>query len=1199
MALCLFSFLVVFLCLVLGGNCLFDQLLEPFYAWAETGRLLHTAKTGKGVVLGQGVGGTSSVLLLTLLWREQNRKMLIVTSTPSAAEHLWSDLSQLVGEDCCHLFPAYDLLAHEEAYEKEVAGQRLSVLEKLLADDKIMVITSWPALVRKVLPPRELVGFILPVALGDELEREQFLRQLVTMGYNRVAKVETSGEFSVRGDIIDLYPLNQPDPLRFEFFGDEVDSIRTFDPESQKSVAKREKVLILPAREGLWTMEQFVTARPMLESSLNQQCARLRKASTGERREEAASFLEKRYGELLEKVANGLVFPGMDRFLPLIRSDLVPFWTYLPDALFVLHEPIRGSEYFRSIEEENTRMFGGFIERGLVLPEETKLYLSLTEIQDFLTQQAKVHLSMLNRTLKGSKVTTTVGFPMRSAPDYASKFSKVIKDLKDRLQKRWVVVLGVFGEERRRGMAESLKAEDLLVNSWPETGPLVPGQLYSAPLSLHEGVELPADKLLLLTETELYGRKRRPKRVKARFGKEGIKLSDFGELAIGDYVVHINHGIGRNLGIKKLEIGGAEREYLEIEYADQDRLFVPTDQLNLIQKYIGFEENPPRINRLGGGDWQKVKKRVQESIKEMADKLLVLYADRFMAKGYAYPPDTVWQKEFEEAFFYEETADQLRTVMEIKKVMESDRPMDRLLCGDVGYGKTEVAMRAAFKAVTDGKQVALLVPTTILAQQHYQTFIQRFSGYPVNIGLLSRFQSPSEQEKVVKGLINGTIDLVIGTHRLLSKDVSFKDLGLLIVDEEQKFGVTHKERLKELKKNVDALTITATPIPRTLHMSLIGIRDISLIETPPEDRFPVKTYVIEFNEEVVAEAIRRELERGGQVFFVYNRVKTIDRMAGYLQQLIPEARVDIAHGQMSEDQLEEIMLSFYEGASDILVCTTIIENGLDIPNVNTIIVYDADRLGLSQLYQLRGRVGRSNRVAYAYFTFRKDKLLSEVAEKRLATIRDFTDLGSGFKIAQRDLEIRGAGNLLGPEQHGHIAAIGFDLYCRLLEEAMKERRGEKKPDTPDPTIEIAMDAYISENLIGDPAQKVEIYKKIAAINSLVEADAVEEEIEDRFGELPPPARNLVEIARLKVLAKQLGINTITTERGDLVARFLPGLALDGERISALLINHRGQIRYQPGRQQILRWRTAGRGMAESWKLVKDSLLYLLEEKKSV
>lgn len=1190
----MFSFLYC-----LGGYYLFKQLLEPLRAWVETKTLLAGVQSKTGAVMGQGVRGTPSLLLLATLWRELDQKMLIVTSTPTAADRLTAELAALIGTECCLHFPAYDLLAHEEAYEKEVAGQRLFVLSRLLTGEKQIVITSWPALVRKVLPPQELTTFMIRVAIGAELGRDYFLRQLVTVGYNRVSKVEAPGEFSVRGDIIDLYPLDRPHPLRIEFFGDEIDSIRTFNPETQKSVDKLEAITILPAREGLWTMEQFQTGRRAIESFVQRQSERLRKLEANKNSQEGAAFLQKRFAELLEKIENGLIFPGMDRFLPLLHAELVPFWTYLPDALVVLHEPVRGSEYLRTLEEENTRIIGGFLERGHILPEETRIYLSLNEIQASLAAQARLHLSTINRTLKGSKVDSVLSFPMRMAPDYAGQFKKLIQDLKKRVEKRWTVVLGVPGVERRRSLAEALRAEELLTNDWPDDGVLVPGQIYLAPLSLGEGVELPADKLLLLTETELYGRKRRPKKGKARYGKEGLKLSDLGELQVGDYVVHVNHGIGKYLGIKKLEIGGASREYLEIEYADADRLYVPTDQVGMVQKYFGLEENPPRVNRLGGSDWQKVKNRVQESIKDMADKLLTLYADRFMAKGYAYPADTVWQKEFEEAFVYEETLDQLRAIDEIKKDMESDRPMDRLLCGDVGYGKTEVAMRAAFKAVTDGKQVAVLVPTTILAQQHFQTFTQRFSGYPVNIGLLSRFQSPAEQERVVKGLKTGTIDLVIGTHRLLSKDVAFKDLGLMIVDEEQKFGVTHKERLKELKKNVDALTLTATPIPRTLHMSMIGIRDISVIETPPEDRYPVKTYVIEYNEEIIAEAIRREMERGGQVFFVYNRVKTIDQMASYLQQLVPEARIDIAHGQMSEDQLEEVMLSFYEGTSDLLVCTTIIENGLDIPNVNTIIVYDADRLGLSQLYQLRGRVGRSNRVAYAYFTFRKDKLLSEVAEKRMATIRDFTDLGSGLKIAQRDLEIRGAGNLLGAEQHGHIAAIGFDLYCRLLEEAMTERRGEKKPDTPDPTIEVAMDAFIEEEYISDPAQKVEMYKKIAAITSLLEADEVEEELEDRFGDLPTATRNLLEIARLKVLAKQLGISAVTTERGDLVARFLPGLALDAERITALLVGYKGQVRYQPGRQPVMRWRTAGREAADSWKLVKDSLLYLLGEKKSV
>ncbi len=1178
---------------------MFGKLVKPLYNWTETKTLLRILNQQKGTALVQGISGVQRSFLLATLWREIDQQMLVVTSTPSEAERLALDLGLILEEKSILVFPAYDLLAHEEAYEKDVAGERLSVLSNLMKNRRQVVITSWPALGRKVISPQALKGFMIKIAVGEEVGRDEFLNKLVMMGYGRAQKVEAPGEFAVRGDIIDLYPPDRQEPLRIEFFGDEIDSIRSFDFETQKSVSKMKEARILPAREGLWTFEEFKAAKDRIKDLLQRQTTRLLGLKDDQHAHESASFLQKRFEELLEKIENGLVFPGIDRFLPLICNDLVPLWTYMSDALLILDEPVRGSEYFRALEEENARMFGGFLERGLILPEETGLYMTFPELQLTLAKHSALQLSALNRTIKGTSLHDNLTFPMRLAPEFSGQFNRLVKELRTRIETQWVVVIGISGEEQRRTLQAAFKEEGLLTSTFRENSQLAPGMIYLAPQSLSSGLELPLDKLLILMETEIYGRVRHKKKVKARFGKEGIRLSDIGELRDGDYVVHLNHGIGRYLGIKKLEIGGSSRDYLEIEYADQDRLFVPTDQVALIQKYVGIEETPPKINRLGGGDWQKVKNRVQESIKEMADQLLALYADRFTAKGYVFPPDTIWQKEFEEAFVYEETPDQIRATTEIKKDMESGRPMDRLLCGDVGYGKTEVAMRAAFKAVTEGKQVAVLVPTTILAQQHFQTFNQRFSGYPINIGVLSRFQSAAEQEKLVKGLKNGTIDLVIGTHRLLSKDVSFKDLGLLIVDEEQKFGVIHKERLKELKKNVDALTLTATPIPRTLHMSLIGIRDMSVIETPPEDRFPVKTYVIEFNEEVVAEAIRRELDRGGQVFFVYNRVKSIERMASYLQQLIPEARIEIAHGQMNEDTLEEVMLSFYEGSSDLLICTTIIENGLDISNVNTLIVYDADHLGLSQLYQLRGRVGRSNRVAYAYFTYRKDKLLGEVAEKRLSAIRDFTDLGSGFKIALRDLEIRGAGNLLGAEQHGHIAAIGFDLYCRLLEEAIKERRGEKKPDTPDPTIEVEMDAYISGHYIDDPAQKVEIYKKIAAITSLAEADEVEAEIEDRFGDLPEVVRNLIEIARFKVLAKQLGINSVSTERGEIVARFLPGLAQDAERIAALLIKCRGQVRFQPGRQQIIRWRTTRQSSAELWKLIKDSLLYLLGEKNSI
>jgi transcription-repair coupling factor (superfamily II helicase) len=703
---------------------------------------------------------------------------------------------------------------------------------------------------------------------------------------------------------------------------------------------------------------------------------------------------------------------------------------------------------------------------------------------------------------------------------------------------------------------------------------------------LESGFEWPAGKLVVLTEVEIYGKQK--KRYQARFQQEGSKINAFTDLKVGDFVVHLNHGIGRFMGLETLEIAGGHREYLKIEYAGEDRLFVPTDQVNLLQKYMGVEEASPKINKLGGSDWQKVKTRVKESIREMAEELLELYAQRGVVTGYAFGADTVWQQEFEESFFYEETPDQLKATVEIKKDMEIAKPMDRLLCGDVGYGKTEVAMRAAFKAIMDGKQVGVLVPTTILAQQHGLTFRERFANFPVNIQALSRFQTPKEQAATIDGLLSGEVDLLIGTHRLLSADVHFKDLGLLIIDEEQRFGVVHKEKIKELRKNIDVLTLTATPIPRTLHMSLAGIRDMSIIETPPPGRYPIRTHVLEFNEEVVREAIQRELDRKGQVYFVYNRVETIDQMAGYLQRMLPDARIIIGHGQMDEEQLERVMLEFYEYEADILLATTIIETGLDIPNVNTLIVYDSDRFGLSQLYQLRGRVGRSNRVAHAYFTYRKDKNLAEKAEKRLAAIREFTELGSGFKIAMRDLEIRGAGNLLGPEQHGQITSVGFELYCRLLEEAIREKKGEAVPELPEPVVEIPVDAYIPTEYIPDSRQKVGIYKKIAGSGNIAAIEAVYHEVLDRFGELPQAVLNLLNLAKIKNLAREVGLASLTKERHELIGKLHLGLTVDYERILEILKKYRSGFRYQPGRPPVFRWKVS-LGEADLLLMVIDSL----------
>ena len=673
------------------------------------------------------------------------------------------------------------------------------------------------------------------------------------------------------------------------------------------------------------------------------------------------------------------------------------------------------------------------------------------------------------------------------------------------------------------------------------------------------GFEFPSGKLVVVTEKEIYGQSHKLRR--AKIANQTSKMDVFTDLKVGDYVVHVNHGIGRYLGLMSLDIDGIHKDYLQLKYAGEDKLYVPTDQVGLLQKYLGSEADAPKLSKLGGVEWHRAKNRVKEAVREMAGELLALYANRETLQGFAFNKDTVWQKEFEANFPYEETPDQLKAIQEVKKDMERSRPMDRLLCGDVGYGKTEVALRAAFKAVMDGKQVAVLVPTTILAQQHYKTFQERFALYPVKVEMLSRFRTPKEQRNIVANLAVGNIDIVIGTHRLVQEDVHFKDLGLVVVDEEQRFGVSHKEKLKQLKNNVDVLTLTATPIPRTLHMSLVGVRDTSILETPPENRFPVQTYVLEEDPLMIREAIQREIGRNGQVFFVHNRIAELDRIALWLSELVPQARLDIGHGQMREDELEQVMLRLMQGETDVLICTTIIESGLDISNVNTLIVKDANHMGLAQLYQLRGRVGRSNKMAYAYFTYRQDRVLNEVAEKRLAAIKEFTEFGSGYKIAMRDLEIRGAGNLLGPEQHGHIAAVGFDMYCRLLEDAVREAKGEETFSLVDTSIELPVEAYLPDDYVPDGNQKVELYRRISHFYELSEIDDVEEEMVDRFGDLPKPAKTLLRIASIKIAAGRLGVKALAGQAGYLKFQFREGHGLTGEKLVEIAQIYKNRLKF--------------------------------------
>jgi transcription-repair coupling factor (superfamily II helicase) len=1115
-----------------------------------------------------GVSGTQKAVAVAGLVADSNARTLVISYNNQQAFRLALDLQSFLGSDFVSFFPNNELLPHEEAYEPEVTAQRIETLGKILQAPKLVVVTSWQALQRKLISPSKFWEFTCQITIGQEIPLDEMIGKLIRMGYERVDQVQSIGQFSKRGDIVDIYPLDRQNPIRLEFFGDQVDSIRIFNVEDQISLYNQDRVIIFPAREGLWHQADFDRSQPEIITGLDRQIAALEDLGRVNESETLAS----RINEALERLAGGHQLPGADQFLPWIDSQLVSLLDYLPKARLILDEPLRGREALMAIENEKALTISNLLEKGVVLPKENEMFLAVKSIEAIIAKRKPWSLSLLAKTPKALEPEHVWTLPFKTPPVFHSKVEQLVTELNRWHKNGQTVVLAVAVKDKARRLREVLREQGItsvLVEAGAEPE-FISRSVRIENADLESGFEWPTGKLVVLTELEIYGRQK--KRFQAGFQQEGAKINAFTDLRMGDYVVHINHGIGRFMGLETLEIAGGHRDYLKIEYAGEDRLFVPTDQVNLLQKYIGVEEAPPKINKLGGSDWQKVKTRVKESIREMAEALLELYAQRGVVSGHAFGADTVWQMEFEDAFDYEETPDQLKATKEIKNDMESTKPMDRLLCGDVGYGKTEVAMRAAFKAMMDGKQVGVLVPTTILAQQHFLTFRERFAGFPVNIQAMSRFQSPREQTATLDGLLRGEVDLVIGTHRLLSNDVHFKDLGLLIVDEEQRFGVAHKEKIKELRKNIDVLTLTATPIPRTLHMSLAGIRDMSLITTPPPGRYPIRTHVMEFNEEVIREALQRELDRKGQIYFVYNRVETIDQMAGYIQRLVPEARIIIGHGQMDEDRLERVMVDFYQYEADILLSTTIIETGLDIPNVNTLIVYDADRFGLSQLYQLRGRVGRSNRIAHAYFTYRKEKALAEKAEKRLAAIREFTELGSGFKIAMRDLEIRGAGNLLGPEQHGQIASVGFELYCRLLEEAIREKKGEITPELPEPMIEIPVDAFIPPEYIPDSKQKVGLYKKIANAAGIQALDEIYHEVVDRFGDLPQTVLNLINLAKIKGLARETGLASLTQERHELVGKLHQGLTVNYEQILEILKKYRSGFRYQPGRPPVLKWK---------------------------
>jgi len=1103
-----------------------------------------------------GAGGPVRGLLMAG-WAERAGPVLIVTPQEAEARVLASDLKSLLPAHGVRLFPSWPLPTFQVmAQGREAMAQRLGILQELCLGGSPIVVAPVEAILRRLTPRGAFCQQMLSLSGGMTLEPGLLFRTLLALGYERVEKVEGAGQFAGRGGIVDVFPATGRSPVRLEFDGDEVAGLREFDVSTQRSHGRVETLTLTPARELVMDEQTRARGFQAMERDYQAQLKRLARTATVDAYRRLASQWEELSGLARTAWAPGV---SLEPYLPYFYDEPVGLPDYFPPrSVVMLDDPVRTAEVVEALGRERTASFTTLLEDGRALPGQCDTYLRWAQVTTSLERHRLIACAGLARHIGFLRPDRTVTVGSRGLSAFLGHAEVLTDEIRHWRRTGRLVVIHAGNDIRAAQMRDSLRDRQIEAVLADTPGrELMPGNVVVVPRPFSGGFELPGCDLVLLSEAEIYGRTRVRRAAPQREGPPG----GLDDLKIGDYVVHTSHGIGRYRGIVQLEIAGTHRDYLLVQYAGEDKLYVPTDQLNLITRYTGGEGEAPRLSRLGGQEWTRAKARVREAVQEMARELLALYAARESLPGHAFGPDTVWQQEFEATFPYEETPDQLRAIAEVKADMEKGRPMDRLLCGDVGYGKTEVALRAAFKAVMDGKQVAFLVPTTLLAQQHFGTFRERLAGFPVRVESLSRFRTAREQREVVEGLAKGAVDIVIGTHRLLQEDVRFADLGLLVVDEEQRFGVTHKERLKLLRRNVDVLTLTATPIPRTLHMSMIGVRDTSILETPPDNRFPVQTYVLEEDPLLVREAIRREIGRGGQVYFVHNRVMELDAVAAYLRQLVPEARLAVGHGQMREEDLEEVMLQFIDGAYDVLLCTSIIESGLDIPNVNTLVVKNADRLGLSQLYQLRGRIGRGNRLAYAYLTFQKDRVLSEVAEKRLEALREFTEFGSGYRIAMRDLELRGAGNLLGMEQHGHIAAVGFEMYTRLLAEAVREVKGEAAPPAVETSIEINAEAYIPDDFVTGADQKVEIYRRLAHLTAEEEVGELRAEVTDRFGALPLPVETLFLVAAIRVKAGRLKIASLSRQANNYRFRFAAGHALTGDRLVQVAAAYGSRIKF--------------------------------------
>ena len=1068
--------------------------LTPLQGLAEFEQIKEKSKTNKGILQVSGcMESQKSHLMYGLSGIAPYR--LILAEDERRAREIYEDYRFY--DRKVYSYPAKDLLFFQaDIHGNLLIRQRMKVIKALLEEKELTVVTSIDGCMDFLESLEKIKEQLIHYESDSAVDTEQLKNQLVALGYERVGQVEMPGQFSVRGGIVDIYCLTEENPWRIELWGDEIDSIRSFDPESQRSLENLEELTIYPAVEHI--------------------------------------------GD----------------------KDMVSFLDYFPEerTIIFLDEPNRLTEKGGAVEEEYRQSRMHREEKGSRnLPE--NWLCSFEQLQKELNKRNCISVCALEPKQAGWKVREKFYLEVKSISAYNNSFELLVKDLHQYKKQGYRIALLSGSRTRAERLAKDLQEEGLAAFYGQDYDrEICPGEIMVVYGHAKKGFEYPLIKFAVMTESDIFGQEQKKKKKK---NYSGSRIQDFAELSIGDFVVHEKHGLGIYRGIEKVEVDRIVKDYIKIEYRGGSNLYIPATQLDCLQKFSGADASKaPKLNKLGTQEWNKTKSKVRGAVKNIAKELVELYAVRQEKEGYVCGPDTVWQREFEEMFPYEETEDQLSAIEDAKRDMESTRIMDRLICGDVGYGKTEVALRAAFKEVQESRQVAYLAPTTILAQQIYNTFVQRMKEFPVRVELLCRFRTPAQQKKAIEDLKKGQVDVIIGTHRILSKDVQFKNLGLLIVDEEQRFGVTHKEKIKQLKKDVDVLTLTATPIPRTLHMSLIGIRDMSVLEEPPMDRMPIQTYVMEYDEETVREAINRELRRGGQVYYVYNRVTDIADVALRIAKLVPDARVDFAHGQMSERELENVMYSFVNGDIDVLVSTTIIETGLDISNVNTMIIHDSDRYGLSQLYQLRGRIGRSNRTAYAFLMYRKNVMLKETAEKRLAAIREYTDLGSGFKIAMRDLELRGAGNLLGAQQHGHMNAVGYDLYCKMLNEAVKEAKGIHTMEDFETSVDLNVDAYIPDSYISNEFQKLDIYKRIAGIETQQDYDDMLEELLDRFGEPGKAVLNLLAIAKLKAIAHQ-GYVTEIKQTGKTVRFTLYEKArLNTEGFPALMQKYRRGLQFK-------------------------------------